>query len=594
MLIEADRGRSFFQRGIKPATSAMRAAIVTTVAMSRDPFVYLSALTASKGTPAVLTYDRLFWDWSSLVECDVVFFHNYAPLSAGFPLDEVCYALHRSGVVTVAIASDEHISNWPKLCHLSLDPSAHGRLFDNVDREQLRALNHIDFRQIIGEFEKRRTPSIVIVCSAVNLPQLIDFSNIIGTTKIASKVEFVCVGHEDERAFSHYVMKRFARSWSEALSMADQDIAFLVGPEIQATHQFIAAHIFEHWYRDVDVVWSPIRENEDDNATPNTSASPDKGNYSCDLRALSLKRGSIRLDAIASLMEAGDDLCKASLIFNHRLKAICSVTRKSESPVISARNAAPNDAGSPWSAIGHRFSGIAKTFAGSIRRPRSTSNQRLRILSYRWHPAHQYEISRLPLDFTYAQGLGHITEFWPYAERPLRPNVKFRHRSEIKARDFDLCLVHFDENVLCPDLSNNALPENWGEPFAWLLSFHNLPKIAICHGTPPFVGQYALDNARKTHFEIHDVQRLRLVSALSAAGAFVVCNSWQAKAEWGFENCRVIWHGFDPCEFRKGTFSRDVLTLRHDDSRPHYRGRFEQVEVDFALPRSSALFASFA
>ena len=242
LLIEADRGRSFFQRGIKPATSAMRAAIVTTVAMSRDPFVYLSALTASKGTPAVLTYDRLFWDWSSLVECDVVFFHNYAPLSAGFPLDEVCYALHRSGVVTVAIASDEHISNWPKLCHLSLDPSAHGRLFDNVDREQLRALNHIDFRQIIGEFEKRRTPSIVIVCSAVNLPQLIDFSNIIGTTKIASKVEFVCVGHEDERAFSHYVMKRFARSWSEALSTADQDIAFLVGPEIQATHQFIAAH----------------------------------------------------------------------------------------------------------------------------------------------------------------------------------------------------------------------------------------------------------------------------------------------------------------------------------------------------------------
>jgi hypothetical protein len=134
------------------------------------------------------------------------------------------------------------------------------------------------------------------------------------------------------------------------------------------------------------------------------------------------------------------------------------------------------------------------------------------------------------------------------------------------------------------------LPENWGEPFSWLLSFHNLPKIAICHGTPPFVGQYALDNARKTHFEIHDVQRLQLVSALSAAGAFVVCNSWQAKAEWGFENCRVIWHGFDPCEFRKGTFSRDVLTLRHDDSRPHYRGRFEQIEVEKRLDPEIEVF----
>lgn len=239
-----------------------------------------------------------------------------------------------------------------------------------------------------------------------------------------------------------------------------------------------------------------------------------------------------------------------------------------------------------WNILVRGLSGVVGKLSrsGSGFWPRAGTSKRLRVLSYRWHPPHQYEIMRLPLDFTFAKGFGdHMSEFWPYSMRPLRDNVKFRLRSKIDPRDYDVCLMHFDENVLCPELSNGVLPANWGEPFVWALSLDDLPKIAICHGTPPFRGQYAANKGKISAFEVLDEQRLKLVDALRTAGAFVVCNSWQAKAEWGFENCRVIWHGFDPDEFRVGSHTRDVLTLRHDHTRPHYRGIFEQIEIERQL-----------
>ncbi len=225
-----------------------------------------------------------------------------------------------------------------------------------------------------------------------------------------------------------------------------------------------------------------------------------------------------------------------------------------------------------------------KLFIRAWSRVKRLGAARLRVLSYRWHPSHQYEILRLPADFTFATGFdNHITEFWDYSARPLRDNVRFCNWSKINPRDYDVCIVHFDENVLCPELSNGALRPNWGEPFNWLLSLDGLPKIGICHGTPPFKGQYAIDKGRKETFDILHDQRLNLVSKLASAHALVVCNSWQAKTEWGFENSRVICHGFDPDEFRMGSHTRDVLTPQHDFVRPHYRGVLEQIEAEKRL-----------
>jgi hypothetical protein len=165
----------------------------------------------------------------------------------------------------------------------------------------------------------------------------------------------------------------------------------------------------------------------------------------------------------------------------------------------------------------------------------------------------------------------------------LRPNVRFLPAAQVDPRDFDLAILHFDENVLDPALTNGVVPPTWGDPFRWLLGIPALPKIAICHGTPQFAGQFALDPSRKAAFEIYEEQRQRLVEALADNRVHVVCNSHQSLREWGFRNARALWHGFDPQEFPPATYQRDVLALKPDRLRPHYRGAWEHAEVERKL-----------
>jgi glycosyltransferase involved in cell wall biosynthesis len=208
----------------------------------------------------------------------------------------------------------------------------------------------------------------------------------------------------------------------------------------------------------------------------------------------------------------------------------------------------------------------------------------LRILSYRWHVPHQYELHKLPHSFTLATGWeNQMVNHWEYDERPLRPNVRLLPAAQVDPRDFDLAILHFDENVLDPALTNGTVPPAWGDPFKWLLGISELPKIAICHGTPQFAGQFALDPSRKPAFEIYEEQRQRLVEALADSAVHVVCNSHQSLREWGFRNARAIWHGFDPQEFPPATYQRDVLALTPDRLRPHYRGAWEHAEVERKL-----------
>ena len=215
---------------------------------------------------------------------------------------------------------------------------------------------------------------------------------------------------------------------------------------------------------------------------------------------------------------------------------------------------------------------------------RNRQTRPLRILSYRWHVAHQYELYKLPHVFTLATGWENgMFNHWSYDQRPLRSNVGFMPHAYIDPRQFDLAILHFDENVLNSAHCNGIIPANWGEAFRWLLALPGLPKIAVCHGTPQFVGQYALDPAPKTTFEIYENERRRLVEALTTAGAYVVCNSHQALREWQFSRSRVIWHGFDPQQFPQATYVKDVLALQPDIDRPHYRGAWEHLDVERKL-----------
>ena len=76
-----------------------------------------------------------------------------------------------------------------------------------------------------------------------------------------------------------------------------------------------------------------------------------------------------------------------------------------------------------------------------------------------------------------------------------------------------------------------------------------------------------------------EVERRRLVDYLG--DIHVVCNSYQAQAEWQFRRSSVIWHGFDPAEFPPATYERNIVSPLGPLvlSRPHYRGYFLYREV---------------
>lgn len=227
------------------------------------------------------------------------------------------------------------------------------------------------------------------------------------------------------------------------------------------------------------------------------------------------------------------------------------------------------------------------TLAAAVARaPQVRVPRPLRILSYRWHPAHQYEIYKTGHRFDLARSLDKrltgFTRQWEYAQRPLQANASFVDLDQVNFADYDLALLHFDENVLDWQNTNGVLCANWGASFRYFIDHVPLPKVAICHGTPQFHGMYTFDYQGGDLLEEIAGTRQRLVDYLG--DILVVCNSHQACEEWGFRHSRVIWHGFDPTEFPESRREKGILTLgRAMKERPHYRGYyfFEETLRDF-------------
>jgi glycosyltransferase involved in cell wall biosynthesis len=209
--------------------------------------------------------------------------------------------------------------------------------------------------------------------------------------------------------------------------------------------------------------------------------------------------------------------------------------------------------------------------------PSILAPRKLRILTYRWHPAHQYEIyktgHRFDLVRSSDERLTSFSRQWEYGQRPLPANAGFIELDQINFDDYDLALLHFDENVLDWQNTNNVLCNNWGASFRYFMEFVPLPKVAICHGTPQFHGMYTFGYEGQDLLNEIDGTRQRLVDYLG--NTLVICNSHQARAEWRFQNSRVIWHGFDPTEFPESRRAKGILTLgRAMKERPHYRGYY--------------------
>lgn len=212
----------------------------------------------------------------------------------------------------------------------------------------------------------------------------------------------------------------------------------------------------------------------------------------------------------------------------------------------------------------------------------SPHQKKLRILTYRWHCSHQYEIFKLPYEFTLLKGLGTgITEYWEYDRRPLPDNVTFEDIRNIEIENYDLAIMPFDENVLSPDRTNGVIrPEwKWGDAFKWFNENVSIPKIAICHGTPQFFGQYTPGYAKADLMDTIEEERLKFYDLLH--DTLVINNSFQAQKEWSFNKSKVIWHGFDPAEFPKASYQKGILVMNEKamKTRPHYNGHIIYSEI---------------
>ena len=142
--------------------------------------------------------------------------------------------------------------------------------------------------------------------------------------------------------------------------------------------------------------------------------------------------------------------------------------------------------------------------------------RRYRILTHRWHVPHQHEIYKLPFDFTLLTGTGtKLTNKWDYEQRPLPANVRFLHAETVDPSAFDLAIVHFDENVLCPDLSNGVLSRTGAihSVGSWRTSACRWWRYV--HGTLPFVGQYAVNPNPIRQFEIYQSEADKLRQMLA-------------------------------------------------------------------------------
>ena len=93
--------------------------------------------------------------------------------------------------------------------------------------------------------------------------------------------------------------------------------------------------------------------------------------------------------------------------------------------------------------------------------------------------------------------------------------------------------------MLSHENTNGFIGPEWGRAFRWFREQLPLPKIAICHGTPQFYGQYDIDYTGPRLMEAIEPARLRMVeySAGYAAdhwcskGHFLLCLEGELETE---------------------------------------------------------------
>lgn len=389
-------------------------------------------------------------------------------------------------------------------------------------------------------------------------------------------------------------------TWQKILEIASGDLLIFLRNDYIIDPNFITNHVVHHAFNDCDIGIGKTQNYScelEDTLNPNSFVNLIKFNFSLKRNLLnSIIANCITtfsLDYNWMTVELGFLLYKKGVKFKQISEAICTPSVSLEysyNQPIAKQIKNLNTLTQKYPEINL----VARRWQTKIRSklyrqlssfyPPKAKYKKIKILTYPWHIAHQYELYKLPYEFTLITDLGSPqSQGWNLSHRPIHHNIEFCSIEDINTQDFDLAILHFDENVLTPELTQGIIGKDWGLTFKYFCEQIDLPKVAICHGTPQFYGQYDLNYQQPNLTQDIEDSKKQLVEYLG--DILTITNSYQANQEWGFKKTKVIWHGFDPLEFPSTTYRKGILAPFDQSvtSRPHYRGLsiYRQVFQDF-------------
>lgn len=174
---------------------------------------------------------------------------------------------------------------------------------------------------------------------------------------------------------------------------------------------------------------------------------------------------------------------------------------------------------------------------------------RLRIGKVPWHTGHDYELSKLPVDFLI---VGDCHRQWATSQRPVPSNVRFVTSEAVASAD--LMILHVDQWIL-QELDKLKLFQR----------FLDLPvrKVILNHGCNMVDG--CSSEAMRDLVGDH----------------FVICNSSTAHSLWEIPNSIYIHHGMSPEEWPQTHYGRQNIVVTQPSSGIHQSYRNNDAIVAF-------------
>ncbi|MFT5465066.1 MAG: glycosyltransferase involved in cell wall biosynthesis [Verrucomicrobiales bacterium] len=177
---------------------------------------------------------------------------------------------------------------------------------------------------------------------------------------------------------------------------------------------------------------------------------------------------------------------------------------------------------------------------------------RPRIVKYPWHIGHDYELFKLPFEWSL---ITDTSRSWASKHRPLPEHVSMIPSQA--ADEHDLMILHVDQWIL-DEVEKLCLFEYWCDRFPG-------PKIVLNHGNP------MVDGCTPAEMQ-------QLLGDLP-----VVCNSPASDQLWELANSRVILHGFSPNEWPETSYERsDAIVVQA------YQGRHVEFRNNAGVEEAEA------